>query len=408
MSFCMIVPPSPYLYNPWTIEPLGALYVAGAAKEVVGEVYVRVWGEEEIPDAKWYGVSVVTPHFSHAKRIIQQLRKDHSLSKIVAGGAHCTFLPASSSIDLSAHYVIAGEGELSIQALLSGKLLGVPGVYTGAGFGGGLSEPPDFASLPIPDHSLLLHDYYPNPAFSDEPGGAITASRGCPFGCSYCGKSVGRRQRWRDPLQVAEEMEVYSQWRFEDDDIFGNWDWFEALCAAVPADKSWRCSARATSITPEILQMAKRAGCKQVGIGVETANARLLKLHCPSKSVERNTEAVRMVKAAGLKVTAFLIAGLPGETEETLQDTIDWIEKEQPDKFTVSACTPYPGTPIYDNPERYGVTEISQDFDDFMQLGREDESEAFVFDTEQLDRAELTELWKKLRGVAQYGIAEKK
>ena len=133
-----------------------------------------------------------------------------------------------------------------------------------------------------------------------------------------------------------------------------------------------------------------------------------MKIHCPSKSVEANTEAVRLVKEAGMQVTAFLIAGLPGETEETIQETIDWIESAAPDKFTVSACMPYPGTPLYNRQANYGLNNLSEDFASYQQLGFEDEQVAFAFDTPEADRHELTRLWKKLREVAKHGIAERK
>jgi len=404
MKVCIIVPESPYLFDPWTIEPLGALYLAGAIKPFVEEVAVRVWNQEPIPDADWYGISVVTPHYQQVVGIMKSLREEHPAAKIILGGAHCTFLPQKTIQELEPDFVVAGEGEVAILDILLGRWHHTPGVYTAQG-GFGLAPSPDFASLPIPDHNLLLHDYYPNPAFSTERGGAITASRGCPFDCSYCGKSVGDRARWRRPEQVAQEMELYDQWRFEDDDMFGNRKWLREFAEHVPPNKEWRCSVRASSVTPEILELAKETGCQQAGVGVETCNPQLLKMHCPSKSVKVNTRAVKMIKESGMQVTAFLIAGLPGETDETIQDTIDWIEEVKPDKFTVSACTPYPGSPIWNDPERFGVTNIDTDYANFRQLGREDEDVAFVFDTEKADRKELTRLWKKLRSTASYGIA---
>ena len=409
MKFCMIVPNSPYLYNQWTIEPLGAIYVAQAAEPYCDESVVRVWEEEPFYEADVYGISVVTPHYEQVREIIAELRYVRPNAIIVLGGAHCTFLPEETLADLQPDFVVAGEGEIAIKKILSGEWWDVPGIYTPTSVPpAGAAPVPDLTMLSIPDHSMLLHDYYPNPAWTDEPGGAIMASRGCPFGGSYCGKSIGRAARWRNPRQVALEMHQYTQWRFEDDDIFGNAEWFDEFCKHVPADREWRCSARATSITPEVLEQAKKAGCMQVGIGVETANPALLKIHCPSKSVERNTAAIKMIMDHGMQSTAFLIAGLPGETEESIQDTIDWVQTVKPDKFTVSACTPYPGTPLWRHPEKYGITQLDFDGDymNFRQLGREDEDVAFVFDTEWADRYELTRLWKKLRGAATYGIAE--
>jgi radical SAM superfamily enzyme YgiQ (UPF0313 family) len=407
MRVCIIVPESPYLFDPWTIEPLGALYLAGAAKPVADEVLVRVWNQEPVPQADWYGISVVTPHYEQVRSIIKELRIAYPQSQIVLGGAHCTFLPMETVHDLQPDFLVAGEGEIAFRDILTNRWWTTPGVYTRASaILSSVARHPVLPSLPIPDHSLLLHDYYPNPAFAKEPGGAIMASRGCPFGCSYCGKSIGGAARWRKPEQVAEEMELYNQWRFEDDDIFGNRKWFRTFAKLVPPNKEWRCSVRASSVTPEILDLALGSGCRQAGVGVETCSPELLKIHCPSKTVETNTKAVKMIKESGMQVTAFLIAGLPGETEETIQDTIDWIEEVRPDKFTVSACTPYPGSPIYANPKKYGITRLDTEFENFRQLGREDDDVAFVFDTEQADRRELTRLWKKLRRVARYGIAK--
>jgi radical SAM superfamily enzyme YgiQ (UPF0313 family) len=411
MKFCVIVPESPYLFNPWTIEPLGALYLAGAAKEIGADVSVRVWSQEPLPEADWYGISVLTPNYEQVRGIISHLRGDFPWAKIVLGGAHCTFLPRPTLTDLRPDYLVAGEGENVLQHILNGLEGDPPGVYrlldgSDIIIGDGLAVPPDFPSLPIPDHSLLLHDYFPNRAWTEEPGGAITASRGCPYNCSYCGKSVGHRARWRTPGSVAQEMKFYDQWRFEDDDIFGNLSWFGRFAELIPTGKEWRCSVRGASVNERILELAKKAGCQQVGVGVETASSKLLKVHCPSKSVKVNTRAVRMIKDADLQVTAFLIAGLPGETDETVQETIDWIHEVKPDKFTVSACTPYPGSPLWRYPEKYGMFNIDTEFENYRQLGREDERTAFVFDTKNADRRELTRLWHKLREVAQYGIAK--
>lgn len=409
MKFCMIVPNAPYLYNQWTIEPLGAICVAQAAAGHVEESVVRVWNEEPFYNADVYGITVVTPHYEQVREIMAELRHINPAALIVLGGAHCTFLPEETLADLQPDFVVAGEGEIAIEHILTGHCCDMPGIYTrGHTPPAGLATSPPLKDLPIPDHSMLLHDYYPNPAWTDEPGGAIMASRGCPFGCSYCGKSIGRATRWRVPKQVALEMHQYTQWRFEDDDIFGNTEWFDEFSKHVPPDREWRCSARATSITPEVLEQAKSTGCMQIGIGVETANPALLKIHCPSKSVDRNTDAVKMIMDHGMQATAFLIAGLPGETEESIQDTINWVQTVKPDKFTVSACTPYPGTPLWRFPEKYGITQLDfgGDYMNFRQLGREDEDVAFVFDTEWAGRYELTRLWKKLRGAATYGIAE--
>ena len=384
--------------------------MAGSVAHLNEEVYVRVWGQEPIPHADWYGITVVTPHYENVRGIIRYLRSTYLDSKIVLGGAHCTFLPQQTMRDLRPDFLVAGEGEIAFPSILTGDWRRMSGVYTYMGnalSGYGWAPSPNIRELPFPNRRLLMHEYYPNPAFSDERGGAIMSSRGCKFGCSYCGKSVGRNQRWRDPWHVAEEMETYKQWRFEDDDMFGNLDWLKTFAGLVPANTEWRCSVRASSVTREVLDLAIKAGCRQAGIGVETCSPALLKLHCPSKSVEENTRAIRMIKESGLQVTAFLIAGLPGENSETIQDTIDWIEEVQPDRFTVSACTPYPGSPLWNFPERYGITNLDIKFGNYRQLGREDDDAAFVFDTEQADRYELTRLWKQLREVAQYGIAEK-
>jgi len=400
---CIIVPGSRYLFDPWTIEPLGALYLATVAKPYCDEVSVRIWGEEEIPSADWYGITMVTPHYEDVREIMARIRLA-SDAKIILGGAHCTFLPEETMADLQPDFLVAGEGERALISILNDQYQGLPGIYHGSD-GWGKTDATQLGDLPIPDHGLLQHKYYPNPAFANEQGGAIMASRGCPYGCSYCGPSVGLWTRWRDPAQVAEEMALYKQWRFEDDDLFGSLAWFKDFAQLVPPNRSWRCSVRAKSIDMRILELARMTGCKQVGIGVETADPDLLKKHCPSKSVEANTRGVQMVKQAGMLVTAFLIAGLPGETEQSIQNTIRWIEEVRPDKFTVSACTPYPGSKLYSKPERYGVKNLSADWQDYRQLGHEDDDVAFVYDTDQLDRKQMTELWHRLRETAQYGIA---
>jgi radical SAM superfamily enzyme YgiQ (UPF0313 family) len=126
-------------------------------------------------------------------------------------------------------------------------------------------------------------------------------------------------------------------------------------------------------------------------------------------SVQDNFAVIQWAKKYGINTRAFFLIGFPGETDRTLQDTKNFIEQADPDQFFVSNFIPYPGTEVAENPDDYGITAMSYNWDDYYQVS-EDGTGGTVIDTKWLSREQFKTLeldfrsWintHKMRGAVQ-------
>ena len=112
--------------------------------------------------------------------------------------------------------------------------------------------------------------------------------------------------------------------------------------------------------------------------------------------VQDNFDVIQWAKKYGINSRAFFIFGFPGETRDTIQETKDFIDKADPDQFFVSSFIPYPGTPTWRNPRKFGITKISSDFSQFYQVGK-DGTGGVTIDTEWLNMEQFRELELEFR-----------
>ena len=150
---------------------------------------------------------------------------------------------------------------------------------------------------------------------------------------------------------------------FFDDTFTFRRKWVEDFCRQVkPLNIKWRCFTRADKVSFELLRSMKDAGCVEVGVGVESGSQKILDNVDKGIRVEDNTKIRKLCKDVGITFKAFIIIGLPGENEETFLETRRWLFENKPDKYSIFLFTPYPGSPIMNNPEQYAY-ELTTDFD---------------------------------------------
>ena len=185
--------------------------------------------------------------------------------------------------------------------------------------------------------------------------------------CGYCAQMLvsGRRVRYRSPDCIREEMvhllDRYQVNRFYifDDIFIIDKRRVEAFCEMVDDLWSqgyrfdWHCLARADVGSLELYQRMVQSHCKQITYGLEHADNRMLKFNLKECTAEQNMEAVVNAKKAGLRVRAQFIVGLPGETDESIQNLAEFITKCPADSMAAHIFVPLPGSPIYNQPERF-------------------------------------------------------
>jgi radical SAM superfamily enzyme YgiQ (UPF0313 family) len=313
------------------------------------------------------GFSATTSSFSDAADMAHKI-KEHSPHIItICGGVHVSalkdeLLHAYPVFD----FLCAGEGELTMSEIADGV---APPDITGLirrHDATVLTNPPrahiaDLDTLPFPAYEKLTGfpgDYHlPLFSYINTPGATMITSRGCMYQCSYCDRSVFKKGfRYNSASYIYEHMK-YLQTRFHVRHINIYDDLFTAdrgrvieLCeklARRPLGIHFNCAVRVGYTDDELLGMLRDAGCLMVSLGIESADPRMLARHKSGVSLDEVRDTVRRIQAAGLRAKGLFMMGLPGETEESIRQTSDFIISLGLDDMNMSKFTPFPGAPLW-------------------------------------------------------------
>ena len=283
--------------------------------------------------------------------------------RTVLGGVHPTVRPGEVLAEESVDLVVRGEGERTMSELASGaRPEEVDGVsYRSGGEVVHNAEREliaDLDSLPFPAYHLLpMKLYHPAVgAYRRLPASAMLATRGCPGRCTFCYRIFGNRLRVRSGRRVAEEAKLLQddygirEICFYDDTFTVVKREVRAFCDALDelgVDLTWSCFSRVDAVYEEMLRRMSSAGCHQVMYGIESASAEVLENINKRTDLARAEEAVRLSKKAGLDVRAAFMLGSPGETEESMEESLAFAKRLNPELAIFNITTPYPGTEMH-------------------------------------------------------------
>jgi anaerobic magnesium-protoporphyrin IX monomethyl ester cyclase len=214
----------------------------------------------------------------------------------------------------------------------------------------------DLDTLPIPLHDKLPWRKYKEPIIGG-PYTFVLTSRGCPAGCRYCIKHVTYQAsvRHRSPDHVLKELYMLKEMgmhhiHFEADLFTVKKEFVYDLCNAIIKDGiniRWSCNSRVDFVDAEELALMKKAGCFLIAWGLESGSEAVLKRARKGTTVARIQETIHASHKAGIMNWGYFIIGLPGETVETIQETIALSKRLPVDIALFHIATPYPGTPFY-------------------------------------------------------------
>lgn len=343
----LIFPRSPFLINQIMFPPLGIMYLSAYLKQHFVGVQLLDMAlpgtkvEDAIGDS--VGISITTPQRDEAFRLAKHYRAAGK-KMVIAGGPHATHMP-QDCLNNGFTHVIPGYGESALLTLMRPFLAEI-------------DIPVD--ELPFPDRDgLPIKDYYQE--IQGRPATVIMSSRGCPYHCSFCSKIDDRAQYQNAKRTLDEIFFVNARYGFDaftmyDDTFAADRKRLEIMSEELSKENFvFRCFCRANLITPVVARMFALMGVETVGIGIESGSDDILRRNLKRSTRDLNTRAIRLLREVGIKSKAFLIVGLPGETETTVNQTIKWIEEAQPDDISVSIFQPLPGSDIYKNPEKWGI-----------------------------------------------------
>lgn len=215
---------------------------------------------------------------------------------------------------------------------------------------------PCLDELPIPLHHLLPLQKYRVPMMKT-PYTFIVTSRGCSAGCTYCIKHVSYQWtlRLRSPENIVKELWVLKKLGIDYIHMYA--DLFTLsrkqvveLCNLIVQEKlniQWTCNSRVDYVDEEMLSLMGKAGCWMIAWGIESGNAEILHHARKGADPAKAERALKWARKAGIKNWGYFIIGLPGETEQTIQETMAFSKKLPLDIALFHIAAPYPGTPFF-------------------------------------------------------------
>lgn len=392
MRFLLINPY--YALSETPSPPLGIAFLAGAL-EAAG-IEVRVLDYVVFPYSKdllarelaafspdIVGATSVTMTFDDAIAVIKDVRHIDPDVVTVMGGPHVTFCASETLATFpELDIIVLGEGEETVVELTHAIERGndprdIPGLVYRKGsetVDNGFRERwVDINALPAPARHLLPLGRYR--ALGMAIG--MTTSRGCPFNCIFCvgRKMVGAKVRYRHPQKVVDELEYLNTLGFPQinlaDDLFtANARHCIDICDEIIRRKlqvTWTSFARVDTVSREMLAKMREAGCHTVSFGVESGNAGILKTIKKGITIQQVIKAVDLCNEVGMAPHASFILGLPGETPETLNETIDFGEtlKSMGVSHGFHLLAPFPGTAVRERSEAYGIKILTDDWSQY-------------------------------------------
>lgn len=375
-----------------TTPPLGLCLLAAIVKRegydasILDAEALRISFEEtlkRIIDAKpdYIGITAVTISILNAAKLAEMIKKTNPNIKIILGGPHITAVPKKTMERFSQFDIgVVGEAEITLKVLLeyigSGKDISeVKGLIIREKDELKLTpvrEPiTDMDQLPYPAWNLLppLTKYYKTPTFyfGRTPATSLITSRGCIGKCLFCDRKVfGNKIRGYSVDYIFEMIKILQR-DYGIKDVMIHDDAFVLMklrlrefCERIikeNIDITWSCNARVDLVNLDILKLMKKAGCKQIGYGIESGSQKILNFIQKGVTLEQIEKAVRWTKKAGIRTRGFFMLGHPTETEETIKETIKFAKKIPVDDFQITIFTPLPGSEAYFVADKYGEFE---------------------------------------------------
>ena len=215
---------------------------------------------------------------------------------------------------------------------------------------------PNLDDMPLPMHEMLPWEKYRMPLIKG-PFTFIVTSRGCPAGCTYCIKHVSYQfsVRLRSAENIMQELWKLKKMGLNNIHMYAdlftvNRDQVMDLCKRMIDEKinlRWTCNSRVDYVDEEMLAMMGKAGNWLISWGIESGSEQILRHARKGAYPDKAARSLQWARNAGIKNWGYFIIGLPGETEETIRQTIDFSKGLPLDIALFHVAAPYPGTPFF-------------------------------------------------------------
>lgn len=310
-----------------------------------------------------------TPSIKYDLLTAKSLKEKINGVLTVLMGSHPTFfhreiMKENSFVDV----ICRGEFDLTVRdlalALMKGENLDkVKGITYRDSDGIRINEDrpliDNLDELPFPARDIVKNEHYRQGTFTGKHCTTIVSSRGCPHRCTYClwpRTLYGKRFRARSPENVVDEIEeVVEKYHvdeiyFDDDSLALNRRRMLEVCRLINERNiqvKWIPQCRVDSMDEEVLRAMKKAGCHYIRFGVESGSQKMLDIMKKGTTLAKIENAFKLCRKIGIKTQAFFLFGIPGETQATVRETIEFAKKLKPDSAQFAVVIPHPGTELY-------------------------------------------------------------
>jgi anaerobic magnesium-protoporphyrin IX monomethyl ester cyclase len=406
-------PPSEYMegdldgdffQTPYGLFALGAEALRAGHQVKVYNLSAFPWRRvEEVLrslDADVYGLSCWTANRRGVALVAREIKRLYPGAHVVVGGPHATPLAREMLANHADIDTIAiGESEATFLELLSRlqrgeSTAGLPG--TAFRHQGRVVVGPERGAIEDLDSLASVHDWFDTHI--------VMTSRGCAWRCTFCGAeaSWGRGYRGQstpyvlDALEKAVARAPVKMLQIKDDTFTTNRKRVLALCRGIRERNIrflWSCDTRVDVLGDELLREMRLAGCERLSLGVESGSQRILDAIDKKITPDEIIASTELAKKYGIKVRYYMMVGNRGETRETFDETLRFLERAKPHQSIFACLSVYPGTRDYDEAVKRGWLDADFYFErDFQELKT-------TFDASEDDTSFFREWFQRNKGL---------
>ena len=379
--------------KPFRQVPLTSLYLLTILEDRFGdkiklsEIDLRGIKSEDlkfyIPEKDIYFYTIMTPEWEDIISIRNIIKENYPKSKNIAGGIHVYLYPDECLKYFDSLSI--GDGEITIINIINDVLNNkLDGIYT--------HDPKNIIDLnnyPYPQRKFLPKTTIVQTGLlvgnnSRLYTSDVLFSRWCPFKCAFCVNITHGPTKFRSPENIRLEIEylkrdynINALVLKDDNGIPWQKDIAKPFLEAIAScNVSWRGQSRANGITEDIVKLAAKSGCTDIAVGIESASPKVLKLVNKGIDLTEAKKYIRLLKKYGIGARLLLIMGLPGEDENIYNQMLDFINETEPTSVVLSLFSPYPGSPMYKNKDKYGIELLNHNYNELRNyFGRLDPNE---------------------------------
>lgn len=361
------------------IDPKSEKEVFGPQKTIIVNQILQQINEL---NPKIVGITCYTPEFNDVVELAMKIKEKRDVV-IVIGGVHPTLRPKDFFFkDSRVDFVVIGEGEITLYELANAILRKNKNIKDISGIGyydknkneySQTEARPlihDWDAMPFPAYEKVDMKYYTTPNPYAVRGLFLSSfyvlvGRGCPSQCTFCvsvalrkALAPGKSLRCRSAKNVVDEIGLLKRrylidaFYFIDDNFTLRRDLVSDICDELIKRRLnliWGCCARINTLSEEVLQKMKRAGCVQVDLGVESGSDAVLKRLKKGITVKQIKEIFKVCHKIGMRTFANILINVPDETEEEINDTLRLLDQIRPSVTSFNILIPYLGTEIYES-----------------------------------------------------------